>query len=221
MTLVFIRFRKETAKTTKFLRDTAIEKETITQLVKPDGAVREILHEEAGNVKDGNLRDLLPFGFAIHRAVGHGIIITNHSELKYYLSLLNQQLPLSPTVMKPYSTLDIHPSMSVCYVIPRFTTSTIRNGKRHLRLGDISSVPKAAEQFADRMYISEDRTDIVAYKRKHIVDANAVQIGWNFLVTSTPQHFLRDPFVSDRIGLDDPQDLLKNGIQCTPGQAIG
>jgi pre-mRNA-splicing helicase BRR2 len=48
----------------------AIEKETIIQFVKlkPDSAVREILTEEASNVKDGNLKDLLPFGFAIHHA---------------------------------------------------------------------------------------------------------------------------------------------------------
>ncbi|PPQ88313.1 hypothetical protein CVT25_012373 [Psilocybe cyanescens] len=169
-TLVFVHSRKETAKTARFLRDMAIEKETITQFVKPDGAVREILTEEANGVKDANLRDLLPFGFAIHHAgmtredrgvveelfadgsvqvlvctatlawgvnlpahtviikgtqiynpekgrwvelssqdvlqmlgragrpqydtYGEGIIITNHTELQYYLSLLNQQLPI-------------------------------------------------------------------------------------------------------------------------------
>jgi pre-mRNA-splicing helicase BRR2 len=169
-TLVFVHSRKETAKTAKFLRDVAVEKETITQFVRPDGATREILTEEAGNVKDSNLRDLLPFGFAIHHAgmsredrglveelfadgsiqvlvctatlawgvnlpahtviikgtqiynpekgrwvelssqdmlqmlgragrpqfdtFGEGVIITNHSELQYYLSLLNQQLPI-------------------------------------------------------------------------------------------------------------------------------
>ena len=52
----------------KFIRDLAIEKETITQFVKPDSAVREILTEEVNNVKDGSLRDLLTFGFAIHHA---------------------------------------------------------------------------------------------------------------------------------------------------------
>ncbi|KAI0302834.1 Sec63-domain-containing protein [Multifurca ochricompacta] len=169
-TLVFVHSRKETAKTAKFIRDMAIEKETITQFVKPDSAVREILTEEANNVKDGNLRDLLPFGFAIHHAgmsredrglveelfadgsiqvlvctatlawgvnlpahaviikgtqiynpekgrwvelssqdvlqmlgragrpqfdtYGEGVIITNHAELQYYLSLINQQLPI-------------------------------------------------------------------------------------------------------------------------------
>ena len=46
----------------------AIEKEAITQFVKPDGAVWEILVSEAAQVKDSNLRDLLPFGFAIHHA---------------------------------------------------------------------------------------------------------------------------------------------------------
>ncbi|KAH9965547.1 putative RNA helicase [Lactifluus volemus] len=169
-TLVFVHSRKETAKTAKFIRDMAIEKETITQFVKPDSAVREILTEEANNVKDSNLRDLIPFGFAIHHAgmtredrglveelfadgsiqvlvctatlawgvnlpahaviikgtqiynpekgrwvelssqdvlqmlgragrpqfdtYGEGAIITNHAELQYYLSLINQQLPI-------------------------------------------------------------------------------------------------------------------------------
>ncbi|KAF7797360.1 hypothetical protein EIP86_008555 [Pleurotus ostreatoroseus] len=169
-TLVFVHSRKETAKTAKFIRDMAIEKETITQFVKPEGATREILLEEANNVKDPNLKDLLQFGFGIHHAgmsredrglveelfadghlqvlvctatlawgvnlpahtvvikgtqiynpekgrwvelssqdvlqmlgragrpqydtFGEGIIITNHSELQYYLSLMNQQLPI-------------------------------------------------------------------------------------------------------------------------------
>ncbi|KAG6820013.1 hypothetical protein H0H93_006477 [Arthromyces matolae] len=167
---VFVHSRKETAKTARFLRDMAIEKETITQFVKPEGAVREILQEEAGNVTDSALKDLLPFGFGIHHAgmnredrklveelfadgsiqvlvctatlawgvnlpahtviikgtqiynpekgrwvelssqdvlqmlgragrpqydtFGEGVIITNHQELQYYLSLGNQQLPI-------------------------------------------------------------------------------------------------------------------------------
>ena len=67
--LVFVHSRKETAKTARFLRDTAIKKETITQSVKPgDSAVQEILTEEAGNMKDSNLKDLWPFGLAIHHA---------------------------------------------------------------------------------------------------------------------------------------------------------
>ncbi|KAI0918176.1 DEIH-box ATPase [Taiwanofungus camphoratus] len=169
-TLVFVHSRKETSKTAKFIRDMAIEKETITQFVKPEGATREILLEESNNVKDTNLKDLLQFGFGIHHAgmsredrglveelfadghlqvlvctatlawgvnlpahtviikgtqiynpekgrwvelssqdvlqmlgragrpqydtYGEGIIITNHSELQYYLSLMNQQLPI-------------------------------------------------------------------------------------------------------------------------------
>jgi len=65
-TLVFVHFRKETAKIAKFIRDMAI-KETITQFVRPNSVTREILNEESRNVKDGNLKDLLPFGF-IHNA---------------------------------------------------------------------------------------------------------------------------------------------------------
>ncbi|KAF8707564.1 Sec63 protein, partial [Rhizoctonia solani] len=168
--LVFVHSRKETAKTAKFIRDMALEKETITQFVKPESASREILQTEVETVKDRNLIDLLPFGFGIHHAgmtredrtlvedlfndghlqvlvctatlawgvnlpahtviikgtqiynpekgrwtelssqdmlqmlgragrpqydtFGEGVIITNHSELQYYLSLLNEQLPI-------------------------------------------------------------------------------------------------------------------------------
>lgn len=37
-TLVFVDSRKGTAKTAKFLMDAAVEKETITQFITPDGA---------------------------------------------------------------------------------------------------------------------------------------------------------------------------------------
>ncbi|KAK1926565.1 putative Pre-mRNA splicing factor [Papiliotrema laurentii] len=169
-TLVFVHSRKETAKTAKFLRDMAMEKETLSQFINPEGASREVLLHEANESKDFNLKDLLPFGFGIHHAgmsredrstveelfldghiqvlcctatlawgvnlpahtviikgtqiynpekgkwcelspqdvlqmlgragrpqfdtYGEGIIITNHAELQYYTSLLNQQLPI-------------------------------------------------------------------------------------------------------------------------------
>ncbi|BGP06391.1 Pre-mRNA-splicing helicase BRR2 [Rhodotorula toruloides] len=168
--IIFVHSRKETAKTARFLRDAAVENETITQFLRADPATREILTTEAESVTDPNLKDLLPFGFAIHHAgmnrvdrtlvedlfgdgriqvlvstatlawgvnlpahvviikgtqiynpekgrwvelssqdvlqmlgragrpqydtFGEGIIITNHSELQYYLSMMNQQLPI-------------------------------------------------------------------------------------------------------------------------------
>lgn len=168
--LVFVHSRKETAKTAKFIRDLALESESITAFVKPDSGVREILQDVSSTATDANLKDLLPFGFGIHHAgmnrddrsnvealfaeghiqvlcctatlawgvnlpahaavikgtqiynpekgrwtelspqdvlqmlgragrpqydtYGEGIIITNHSELQYYLSMVNQQLPI-------------------------------------------------------------------------------------------------------------------------------
>ncbi|CAG8517169.1 20044_t:CDS:2, partial [Racocetra fulgida] len=168
--LIFVHSRKETAKTAKTVRDMALEKNTIGQFLREDSASREILQTESATVKDANLQDLLPYGFAIHHAgmtradrtlveelfadghiqvlvstatlawgvnlpahsviikgtqiyspekgrwvelspqdvlqmlgrsgrpqfdtFGEGIIITSHTELQYYLSLLNQQLPI-------------------------------------------------------------------------------------------------------------------------------
>ncbi|MCJ1326706.1 DEIH-box ATPase [Thelotrema lepadinum] len=168
--LIFVHSRKETAKTAKYIRDKALELETIGQILRSDAASREVLNEEAQGVQDRDLKDLLPYSFAIHHAgmnradrtsveelfsegmvqvlvctatlawgvnlpahaviikgtqiyspekgswvelspqdvlqmlgragrpqydtYGEGIIITTQNEIQYYLSLLNQQLPI-------------------------------------------------------------------------------------------------------------------------------
>ena len=173
--LIFVHSRKETAKTAKYIRDKAVENETIGQIMRTDAASRQILSEEADAVSDTNLKDLLPYGFGIHHAgmgvadrtsvqdlfadgsirvlvctatlawgvnlpahtviikgtavyspekgswvelspqdvlqmlgragrpqfdsYGEGIIITSQSEIQYYLSLMNQQLPIESQMM--------------------------------------------------------------------------------------------------------------------------
>ncbi|KAJ4702368.1 DExH-box ATP-dependent RNA helicase [Melia azedarach] len=168
--LIFVHSRKETAKTARAIRDTALENDTLGRFLKEDSASREILQSHTELVKSNDLKDLLPYGFAIHHAgmtrgdrqlvedlfadghvqvlvstatlawgvnlpahtviikgtqiynpekgawtelspldimqmlgragrpqydsYGEGIIITGHSELRYYLSLMNQQLPI-------------------------------------------------------------------------------------------------------------------------------
>lgn len=66
--LIFVHSRKETAKTAKYIRDKALELETIQQILKSDAGTRELLQHEADQVTDANLKDLLPYGFAIHHA---------------------------------------------------------------------------------------------------------------------------------------------------------
>lgn len=168
--LIFVHSRKETAKTARAIRDTALGNDTLGKFLKEDSASREILQSHTELVKSNDLKDLLPYGFAIHHAglvradrqiveelfadghvqvlvstatlawgvnlpahtviikgtqiynpekgawtelspldvmqmlgragrpqfdtYGEGIIITGHSELQYYLSLMNQQLPI-------------------------------------------------------------------------------------------------------------------------------
>ncbi|MCL7047252.1 hypothetical protein MKW94_014479 [Papaver nudicaule] len=168
--LIFVHSRKETAKTAKAIKDTALANDTISRFLKEDSASREILREQIEFVKSNDLKELLPYGFAIHHAgmsradrdiveeifaeghvqvlvstatlawgvnlpahtviikgtqiynpekgawtelspldvmqmlgragrpqydtYGEGIIITGHSELQYYLSLMNAQLPI-------------------------------------------------------------------------------------------------------------------------------
>ena len=173
--LIFVHSRKETAKTAKFIRDKAVEMETIGQIMRTDAASRQILAEEADAVNDANLKDIMPYGFGIHHAgmgvadrtsvqelfaggdlrvlvctatlawgvnlpahtviikgttvyspekgswvelspqdvlqmlgragrpqydsYGEGIIITSQAEIQYYLSLMNQQLPIESQLM--------------------------------------------------------------------------------------------------------------------------
>ncbi len=168
--LIFVHSRKETAKTAKYIRDKALELETIGQILRSDAASREILTEESESVTDRDLKDIMPYGFGIHHAgmsradrssveelfadgslqvlvctatlawgvnlpahtviikgtqiyspekgswvelspqdvlqmlgragrpqydtYGEGIIITMQHEMQYYLSLMNQQLPI-------------------------------------------------------------------------------------------------------------------------------
>ncbi|XP_043809314.1 LOW QUALITY PROTEIN: DExH-box ATP-dependent RNA helicase DExH12-like [Manihot esculenta] len=168
--LIFVHSRKETAKTARAIRDAALANDTLGRFLREDSASREILQSHTDMVKSNDLKDLLPYGFAVHHAgmtrvdrqlvedlfadghvqvlvstatlawgvnlpahtviikgtqiynpekgawtelspldvmqmlgragrpqydsYGEGIIITGHSELQYYLSLMNQQLPI-------------------------------------------------------------------------------------------------------------------------------
>lgn len=168
--LIFVHSRKETVKTARFIRDMALQKDTLPRFLQHMTASREILQAEAEAVKTSDLKELLPYGFAVHHAglprtdrklvedlfadrhvqvlvstatlawgvnlpahtviikgtqvylpekgtwselspmdvlqmmgragrpqydtAGHAILITQHSELQYYLSLNNQQLPI-------------------------------------------------------------------------------------------------------------------------------
>ncbi|KAL9092972.1 MAG: hypothetical protein Q9159_000596 [Coniocarpon cinnabarinum] len=168
--LIFVHSRKDTAKTAKYIKDRALEEETIGQILRTDAASREILTQEAEQSGNGDLKEILPFGFGIHHAgmsradrtsveelfadgsiqvlvctatlawgvnlpahtviikgttvyspekgswvelspqdvlqmlgragrpqydtFGEGIMITTHSEMQYYMSLMNQQLPI-------------------------------------------------------------------------------------------------------------------------------
>jgi len=66
--LVFVHSRKDTAKTAKALRDMALANDTLGRFLKEDSASRAILQAEEKQVKNADLKELLPYGFAIHHA---------------------------------------------------------------------------------------------------------------------------------------------------------
>jgi len=66
--LIFTHSRAETAKTAMALRDLAVENDTLGRFVREDSASLEILKMEAASAKSSDLKELLPYGFAIHHA---------------------------------------------------------------------------------------------------------------------------------------------------------
>ena len=66
--LVFVHSRKETAATAKYLRDQLMENLLVGNLVAEDSASKEILLTEAEQVKNADLKDVLPYGIGIHHA---------------------------------------------------------------------------------------------------------------------------------------------------------
>ncbi|KAH0852809.1 hypothetical protein HID58_093715 [Brassica napus] len=168
--LIFVHSRKETAKTAKSIVENAMANDTVSRFLKEDSASREVLLSQIELTKNGDLKNLLPYGFAIHHAgltrgdreivealfgeghvqvlvstetlawsvnlhahtviikgtevynpekgawmeltpldvmqmlghagrpqydqYGEGIIITSYSKVQFYLSLMNEQLPI-------------------------------------------------------------------------------------------------------------------------------
>lgn len=66
--LIFVHSRKETGKTARAIRDMCLEKDTLGQFLREGSASMEVLRTEAEQVKNHELKDLLPYGFAIHHA---------------------------------------------------------------------------------------------------------------------------------------------------------
>lgn len=67
-TLVFVHSRKETASTGRMIRDLALENDTLALFLGEDAVSRTILQEEAEKIKDASLRELVPYGIAVHHA---------------------------------------------------------------------------------------------------------------------------------------------------------
>jgi pre-mRNA-splicing helicase BRR2 len=66
--LIFVHSRAETGKTAKALRDLCLERDETSFFVRDGGGTQEILREESSAAKNPDLKDVLPYGFAIHHA---------------------------------------------------------------------------------------------------------------------------------------------------------
>ena len=66
--LIFVHSRAETAKTAHALKELAEQNDTLNRFVREDSASMEVLRTESETAKNGDLKALLPYGFAIHHA---------------------------------------------------------------------------------------------------------------------------------------------------------
>ncbi|GAO51264.1 Sec63-domain-containing protein [Saitoella complicata NRRL Y-17804] len=249
--LIFVHSRKETAKTAKFLKDKALEEETITQILRSDAASREILQTEADSCKDAALKELMPYGFGIHHAgmtradrtaaeelfaagylqvlvctatlawgvnlpahtviikgtqiyspdkgrwtelspqdvlqmlgragrpqydtFGEGIIITSHNELQYYLSLLNQQLPIESQLMSKLAD-----NLNAEIVL-----GTVRNREEavqwlgysylYVRMLRSPALYSVGADYADDTYLEQKRVDLIHSAATVLAKSNLIK----------------------------------------------
>lgn len=253
--LIFVHSRKETGKTARAIRDMCLEKDTIGTFYKSQASI-EILKNEAEQVKNLELKDLLPYGFAIHHAgmnrvdrtlvedlfadrhiqvlvstatlawgvnlpahtviikgtqvycpekgrwielgaldmlqmigragrpqydtTGLGILITSHTELQYYLSILNQQLPIeSQFISKLIDNLNAEIVLGTIQNAKdavewlRYTYLYIRMLSQPTLYGVASdtrkSDPRLEERCADLIHtaaIQLDKNNLIRYDRK-------------------------------------------------------
>eukprot|EP01038_Epipyxis_sp_PR26KG_P008839 gene8839-11930_t len=253
--LIFTHSRSETAKTAKALRDLAASNDTLSRFVRDDSASLEILKVESESAKNADLKDLLPYGFAIHHAgmvrsdrtlvedlfadkhiqvlvstatlawgvnlpvhtviikgtqmyspeqgrwvelspldimqmmgragrygldtEGEGIIITAHSELQYYLSLMNQQLPIeSQFIKKLPDMLNAEIVLGSISTVKEATSwlgytylyvRMLRNPSLYGISADSTSDPTLLQHRADLIHSAAailDKHDLIKYDRK-------------------------------------------------------
>lgn len=254
--LVFVHSRKETGKTARAIRDMCLEKDTLGQFLREGSASMEVLRTEAEQVKNQELKDLLPYGFAIHHAgmtrvdrtlvedlfadrhiqvlvstatlawgvnlpahtviikgtqvynpekgrwvelgaldvlqmlgragrpqydtKGEGILITNHSELQYYLSLLNQQLPIESQLVSKMADMlnaeivlgtiqnirDAVTWLGYTYLYIRMLRSPTLYGISHDKLKEDPYLELHRADLAHSAAMALDRSGLIKYDRK-------------------------------------------------------
>ncbi|XP_008558910.1 U5 small nuclear ribonucleoprotein 200 kDa helicase [Microplitis demolitor] len=254
--LIFVHSRKETGKTARAIRDMCLEKDTLGQFLKEGSASMEVLRTEAEQVKNQELKDLLPYGFAIHHAgmtrvdrtlvedlfadrhiqvlvstatlawgvnlpahtviikgtqiynpekgrwvelgaldvlqmlgragrpqydtKGEGILITNHSELQYYLSLLNQQLPIESQLISKMPDMlnaeivlgtiqnirDAVSWLGYTYLYIRMLRCPNLYGISHDKLKDDPLLELHRADLVHSAALSLDRSGLIKYDRK-------------------------------------------------------
>ncbi|KDR19736.1 putative U5 small nuclear ribonucleoprotein 200 kDa helicase [Zootermopsis nevadensis] len=254
--LVFVHSRKETGKTARAIRDMCLEKDTLGKFLREGSASMEVLRTEAEQVKNHELKDLLPYGFAIHHAgmtrvdrtlvedlfadrhiqvlvstatlawgvnlpahtviikgtqvynpekgrwvelgaldvlqmlgragrpqydtKGEGILITNHSELQYYLSLLNQQLPIESQLISKLPDMlnaeivlgtiqnvrDAVTWLGYTYLYIRLLRASTLYGISHDRLKEDPLLEQYRADLIHTAALHLDRSGLVKYDRK-------------------------------------------------------
>ncbi|KAK7792871.1 hypothetical protein R5R35_004001 [Gryllus longicercus] len=254
--LIFVHSRKETGKTARAIRDMCLEKDTLGQFLREGSASMEVLRTEAEQVKNHELKDLLPYGFAIHHAgmtrvdrtlvedlfadrhiqvlvstatlawgvnlpahtviikgtqvynpekgrwvelgaldvlqmlgragrpqydtKGEGILITNHSELQYYLSLLNQQLPIESQFVSKMADMlnaeivlgtiqnvkDAVTWLGYTYLYIRLLRAPTLYGISHDRLKEDPLLEQYRADLIHTAALHLDRSGLVKYDRK-------------------------------------------------------
>ncbi|KAH0659375.1 hypothetical protein KY289_028123 [Solanum tuberosum] len=94
--LIFVHSRKETTRTARAIRDTALANDTLGKFLKENSLNREILLSHTDLVKNNDLKDLLSYGFTIHHA---GFVRTDRQLVEDLFAKGNVQVLVSTATL--------------------------------------------------------------------------------------------------------------------------
>ncbi|CAG0914379.1 unnamed protein product [Notodromas monacha] len=175
--LIFVHSRKETAKTARAIRDMCLEKDTLGAFLREGSASTEVLRQEAEQVKSTDLKELLPYGFAIHHAgmtrVDRTLVEDLFADRHIQLPVESQMISKLPDMLNAelvsgsvQTVKDAVQWLGYTYLYVRMLRAPTLYGVTHQEAEDDPLMEKRRSDLVHSAAILLDKHHMIKYERK-------------------------------------------------------